>query len=61
MIELIQTGKCENCPEISPKVGLLYGDGGRIVETVVACEHQKVCDRIEDHLIELLKQEYPGG
>ena len=54
MVELKLTGKCAGCPCFDTDVRKLYS-GGVCVETVVICANQDLCDHLEQHLKEALK------
>ena len=59
MLHLLATGKCEGCPKINPEVERAFANGD-VVEIIVHCIHESLCDRIEDHLIRELHEENPG-
>ena len=54
MVELKLTGKCAGCPCFDADVRKLYS-GDVCVETVVICTNQDLCDHLEQHLKEALK------
>ena len=54
MVELKLTGKCAGCPCFDADVRKLYS-GDICVETVVICTNQGLCDHLEQHLKEALK------
>ena len=54
MVELKLTGKCAGCPCFDADVRKLYS-GDKCVETVVICDNQDLCDHLEKHLKEALK------
>ena len=54
MVELKFTGKCAGCPCFDADVRKLYS-GDKCVETVVICDNQDLCDHLEKHLKEALK------
>ena len=54
MVELNFTGKCAGCPCFDADARKLYS-GDILVETVVICTNQDLCDHLEKHLKEALK------
>ena len=54
MVEVNFTGKCAGCPVFDPNIEKFYS-GGICVDTVVICANQELCDHLEKHLKEALK------
>ena len=54
MVELKLTGKCAGCPCFDADVRKSYS-GDICVESVVICANQDLCDHLEQHLKEALK------
>ena len=54
MVEVKFTGKCAGCPVFDPNIEKFYS-GGICVDTVVICANQELCDHLEKHLKEALK------
>ena len=54
MVEVKFTGKCAGCPVFDPNIEKFYSGGIR-VDTVVICANQELCDHLEKHLKEALK------
>ena len=54
-IELKLTGRCEGCRDLDLKLERLYtGDGGCI--QIPYCEHQALCQRIEQRLMKYMEE-----
>ena len=54
MVELRLTGKCAGCPAFDPNIEKFYS-GDICVETVVICANHELCNHLEKHLKEALK------
>lgn len=54
MVELKLTGKCAGCPCFDADVRKFYS-GDVCVESVIICANQELCDHLEKHLKEALK------
>lgn len=54
MVEIKFTGKCAGCPCFDTDVVKLCS-GDICVQTVVICANQELCDHLEKHLKEALK------
>ena len=54
MVELKLTGKCDGCNHFELHTGTLISMAGQY-KTVAVCANQDLCDHLEQHLKEALK------
>ena len=56
MVDVTFTGKCVSCPKFEPGVHRLYTNDV-LYGTEVYCQNSNLCDHIERHLKETLRNE----
>ena len=58
MIRLEIADYCNNCQEFKPEVygQNLYGNGDEYHETIIRCEHRRLCEDIKNYLEKQTKE-----